>query len=83
MTIEVTQEDIDRGVRWSSCECPIALAAIRTSKGICHVGRTVISIQAEEFQPIAIQTLPACASRFTIQFDEGEPVQPFSFNISL
>lgn len=78
MTITVTQSHIDRGVRKSSCQCPIAQALMSAGFrsptvhrfGIYHVGPRVIEPPQE-------------ARNFMSAFDAGTPVQPFSFEVSL
>ena len=74
--IEVTQEDIDRGVRKESCQCPIALALQRCTGYLWAAGpleacRIGVADSDVEF--------PRDAKRFIRNFDDGLPVQPFSF----
>ena len=65
MKIEVTQDDIDNGVRHSTEKCPIALAATRALGGpiLVHADGSGDEID-----------------KFIIAFDKGEPVSPFVFD---
>lgn len=76
MKIEVTARDIEKGLPEDKCGCPVALA-IRRATGLevsvwcsmsVKVGREYID-------------LPDEAEDFINRFDQGEPVQPFTFDL--
>lgn len=92
MKIEVTQEDIDAGMV-SAHSCPIALAANRiVGDNMCLVGPNVISIKSHKV-PFTLNDhesfyweynstkLPPEARKFVSDFDDHQPVEPFSFEI--
>jgi hypothetical protein len=74
MFIEVTQDDINNGVRHSTCDCPIARAATRAFGIPTQVG--YVSMCPAGFDAVYI---PPVASDFISMFDMGVPVQPFPF----
>jgi hypothetical protein len=83
MTIEVTQEDIDKGERFLGLFCPIARAAKRTM-GLsyqdediynCHVGSHDMRLKGEFVK------LPNRAMEFIFNFDKKREVSPFSFDV--
>ena len=78
MLIEVTQEDIDHGIRNDCTECPVALAIKRASgnwfgvivlvlNGICVRGRTYRT--------------PRQVAQFIQAYDRGESVGPITFTL--
>lgn len=78
ITINVTQEDIDKGQRRSPETCPIALAASRILSSKVQVG--IIGMYTKQR---AITNIPLLAKQFIIKFDDGEKVGPFSFEIDV
>lgn len=62
--ITVTQQDIDRGVKHSGKECPIALAVNRAAT----LGDELWHVR-----------YPREVGYFIRDFDAGQPVKPFSF----
>jgi hypothetical protein len=72
ITIQVTQDDIDNGVRLSGKLCPIALACLRT------IGMNY----AEVFDLWGwCNDIPTEVQDFVLAFDRDLPVQPFSFTL--
>lgn len=85
MLIEVTQEDIDHGVRTSCHSCPVARAARRAA--LRATGRRI----AVDVAPWDIRfgrdyfverPLPNAAQQFIKLFDLRHAVRPFSFEIA-
>ncbi len=80
MTINVTQEDIDKGKPDNNCECPVALA-IRRTQNIpphCHVyveGKGAMW----GFQSYALDT---AGINFIDSFDNGKPVTPLTVELT-
>jgi hypothetical protein len=75
VTIQVTQDDIDNGVRCSVKRCPVALACLRT------IGKNYSQIW-EEYWPDfhdPSKNIPSSVLIFVRAFDSGNIVQPFSF----
>lgn len=77
LRIEVTETDIARGEENSACRCPVALALVRQIPG---------------FEPeVGIMHLdmgwlfktPESVCEFIYNFDEGEFVEPFAFDIDI
>lgn len=78
MLIEVTQEDIDKSERYSSCGCPVARALGRCLGYRVNVGYTAVIASSGE---IIVQTLPLEVQRFISEFDAELPVKSFSFEL--
>lgn len=77
MRIEVTQEDIVNGLPGDCFRCAIALALFRYTS--LHFAVNEIGLQVEGDD---IVEFPSSAQQFVIDFDDGVPVQPFTFNLS-
>lgn len=75
--INVTKDHIRRGVRGSACDCPIALALKQTL--ITHnvsVSSTAIVVNNIGF------SVDKKDLRFIERFDAGQPVRPYSFDLT-
>ena len=77
VTITVTQEDIDQGIRESYYSCPIARAAERALKWRVMVYTDTILVGDSGCD----YKLPESAQEFISRFDTGKPVKPFSFEV--
>lgn len=85
MRIEVTQEDIDRGVRCDGNACAVAVAigrAIGTGVdapwfGYIDVSEDEIVIGGDRFD------VPRAVADFVGQFDRQEYVGPFAFELPI
>ena len=76
MKIEVTQEDIDHGMRLSALRCPVSLAVDRaTQLNDSLVSSALILVGDKIFK-----TAPEVAA-FVVRFDSFLPVEPFSFEL--
>jgi len=75
----VTQRDIDRGVEGSSMGCPIALALRRETKTEVSVGRERVLMFVGG--KVHRAYLPKYATRFTLEFDDNEPVAPIELEL--
>lgn len=84
MQINVTQEIIDKGGKGgkSNCSsCPIALAIReQTEFKAAEVGHDIWLTSILSEKP---RHLPSEATFFIERFDDGKPVQPFSFELDL
>lgn len=78
MKIEVTQEDIDAGIQQRCYDCPIARALNRHSGKSCRVDGFGVRIPGVGDYP-----LPPSAMIFASEFDQGLPVQPFTFELPI
>lgn len=81
VSVEVTQEDINRGVPSDADRCPVALALKRRfpkSAPDLHVENNLV-IYAPEGDTKRFQVPPEEVQRFTMKFDEGKPVEPLTF----
>ena len=83
MTVTVTQDHIDRGERQGGASCPIALAITRRMSQWTQVdvGETMCTFVLPSGERDA-SFLPEEASQFIARFDEGEPVEPFTFTLN-
>lgn len=75
MRIDVTQDDIDAGIRIDCTHCPIALA-VRRLIPYANVG--CYTVYADEMPDYV---LPQPAIDFIRAFDNKRPVKPFSFDM--
>jgi hypothetical protein len=74
-TVDVTQEDIIRGIRANRCSCPIARAARRALGCLVIVDHRGIFTSDYKYEH-TVET-----KRFVNDFDAGYSVEPFSFNL--
>lgn len=74
--VDVTADDISRGERNNTFNCPIAMALKRL--GVEHpiVNR---GYWFDSWAVLYPSRLPVEARRFIEAFDQGRPVEPFSF----
>jgi hypothetical protein len=79
VTVNVTQEDIDRGRRGSCGRCPVA-RAIRRDARLTNIlvdpFYVVVGLATPAFFTVH---LPRIARRFIEAFDAGRPVRPIAF----
>jgi hypothetical protein len=84
MKIIVTQKDIDKGLKSSCYECPIARAFKREVKNEIRYGFAVNADSIDHFtkdDKWYIYALPKEAKKFIRRFDHDQPVKPFTFEI--
>ena len=85
VTVEVTAEDIAKGLRRNACGCPVALAAQRACPvfegklRVIRIGMT-FGIGTRGINDVI---LPDDAADFVRSFDDGRPVKPFTFTVEL
>jgi hypothetical protein len=81
ITVTVTQEDIDNGMRHTPCACPIALATAREAGTGCDVsvGATRLNIYRAGPASRTRYRLPGDARDFICRFDLDLSVRPFTF----
>lgn len=78
MRIKITQDHIDKGLKRDCHSCPIAWAITEVRhQSYVQVGTNDVRIDAQVYQ------LPAKVSRFISNFDDGQPVKPFAFNLEI
>lgn len=92
LDIDVTQEDIDNGVRSDCASCPVARAInLRLAEyGVrAHVGPFMISLwnidkggRLTGSRVVQVST-PSRAYRALAMFDLGETITPFTFRLAL
>ena len=80
MKIEVTQHDIDKGLNNNCFLCPIAHAVKR------KMGTDSVLVYCDRISVMSTVTsynykLPKKARTFIKRFDDGKPVEPFTFEI--
>lgn len=81
MRIEVTQHDIDTGVRGTSLFCPIA-NAIRRALRAKRVSSGYLTVSVFPFEGDGKNyPLPQEATDFAMAFDEGHKVEPMNFDM--
>ena len=75
MKVQVTEEDIAKGVPLKIHKCPVARAIARVVGKEVRVANLSYSFDGSEFP------LPSVAIDFIADFDIGRPVQPFEFEL--
>jgi hypothetical protein len=84
MRVAVRQDDIDYGVRGMPGSCPVARALRRY---VAPLRPSVLGFQVALYDhynvQIATLALPDAVRHFVSAFDRGDPVQPFSFGLTL
>ena len=80
LTVNVTQDHIDKGARKAAYQCPVSLALREVDPGSDWCVST-LHIMRETGHDVGITESPATVSKFVSRFDNGDPVQPFSFEI--
>lgn len=87
MKIRVTKKDIKEGKPKSCAKCPIALAVTRKTGyrwilvgGCVDVYKSRRKMADEDSYKTAI--LPLDAHSFIRRFDQGYPVEPFTFDLT-
>lgn len=81
MRISVTKADIAKGDPDDYLSCPIALALKRKATKV-RVGSVTADFKWKGRKYLDIY-LPSEAVRFIEQFDSGESVKPFTFDLSI
>ncbi len=79
MIIKVTQEDIDEGIKGSDGSCPIALACETAGMEQPCVDDSSVTWIIDGVAKFS--SLPMSASNFIWNYDMGDTVEPFSFEI--
>lgn len=80
ITINVTQEDIDKGIKNSCFNCALALSAKRALEDAnLSVGAKTIFWVTK----LVDFNLPQVAIDFIKAFDTNQPVSPFTFDLTL
>lgn len=82
--IEVTQEDIDAAVKGNSSRCAVATAIARQ---IGDAGHVIVDVQTIRFSRLDKRArlyylTPPVVTSYIIDFDAGDPIEPFSFRLS-
>ena len=80
LTVNVTQDHIDKGARKEAYDCPVSLALGEADPGSDWCVSTR-HIMRETGTHVGFIDPPATVSKFVRRFDNGDPVQPFSFEI--
>lgn len=93
VTVEVTQEDIDKGQRGEVCSCAIALAVTRALGEPVVVGPQIDNLftwavfarrgASVSLTGRVIAKLPKEAREFAGRFDRMLEVEPFSFAVEV
>lgn len=81
MKIEVTQEDIERGTRGHCALCPVARAVKRAMRTEDVWADGVAIVLTRHGDNRLFLDTPDEAICFMEEFDAGEPVEPFSFEL--
>lgn len=85
--VDVTEQDIQIGVRRNLTLCPIAQALRRITTAVPHVGVSVIdfdlTLATGKTTTVACATPSARMQRFIEAFDGTRPVKPTRFRIPI
>ena len=84
---EVTEDDIHLGKREDPCYCPIA-RSVKRGLGLrgkkaesLEIAYNTFSVEGPDESRAHLGSLPMAAAEFMEQFDEGEWVDPFAFDM--
>lgn len=85
VTVNVTQEDIDRGKPMDPSLCPVMYGVWRAGlhPKIYAVGRSGFFGQHHDFKNPPLIAPVAAVREFIDRFDDGKKVKPFSFEIEV
>jgi hypothetical protein len=88
LVIEVTADDIAKGVVGDACRCPIALAVsrllgIEAAEGNLAVMDRMVKVHYEDYRWRDRYRLPTEAEDFIEDFDCRDEVQPLTFTARL
>ena len=75
MKIQITQDDIDSGIKKSYTKCPIALALSRHFKEV-RVENFEVTLDGKHYG------MGTDLQLFAVNFDNNETVKPFEFEIA-
>ncbi len=76
MRVNVTERDIQKGMRYDNTACPVALAIRRTlPDAMILTDAEGVNVNGKDY------LLPPAAVRFALDFDLGNPVKPVVFNL--
>lgn len=84
--VRVTQEDIDAGVRYDCCRCPVALALLAAlpptlSVVVWATGATLLALP--RLHGVADVEFPRDVIDRIFEFDRGNGMTPFEFDLPL
>jgi hypothetical protein len=83
MIINVTQDHINQGSRKMAKACPVALALCQAGLENPVVGTTGATYEHPDDGSRVISDLPAWVGYRVRRFDEGEGMEPFSFELEV
>jgi hypothetical protein len=81
MIINVTQDHINQGSRKTAKVCPVALAFSDVGLKNPVVGTTGVTYEHPDDDSRVLSDLPAWVGYRIRRFDEGEGMEPFSFEL--
>lgn len=81
MEIQVTQKDIDRGVRYAPLHCPIAQAVTRRTGYHAAVDAHYVTLHDEDGDIAGRWVTPPEVLAWLSTFDNGESVRPATFQL--
>jgi hypothetical protein len=82
MKVRVTKNDIQKGTRRDKDQCPIGLALSRRGYDEVTVDKRAVALERKGKYVRALP-LPPEAQVFITRFDNGERVEPFTFELDL
>lgn len=88
MKIQITQEDIDKGVREDTSRCPIAHAFIRNGYKNVRVEARRIYPYGYTYNPSDVlrhkyMVMPEIGYDFVVNFDSNNRVEPFEMEVEI
>lgn len=85
ITINVSQEHIDKGKRINSVLCPVALAIVDTIKDeyvFVSAGYNGVVIFKGNIEECKTYNIPSYVKDYMLEFDHGHKIKPFSFTLN-
>ena len=83
ITVTVTQDDIDGGVRDDGWNCPVARSCRRVFGRPCYAVPKSIMVLKDWYSghDYVFRNIPKSVQSFIADFDARKPVQPFTFTL--
>lgn len=81
LTVDVTQEDIDKAFRNNSARCVVAQAIARTFPKAHHIGVDMHTIRFTDGGKRYTYLTPPKVEGYVVAFDAGDTIHPFRFGL--
>lgn len=80
-TIEITERDVERGMRRHSGLCMVSTAIARCIPGASHIDTDLQTIRFTYEDERFIYVTPWRVGQYVVDYDAGDPIKPFRFQL--